>query len=49
MKRYEITIMNFSGIEELLKSKEDHKTAVRLISILPLSKGESAGVASVEP
>ena len=34
--------MNSSEIEELLKSKEDYKTAVRLISILSLSKGESS-------
>ena len=42
MKRYEITIMDSFEIEELLKSKEDYKTAVRLISMLPLSKGESS-------
>lgn len=42
MKRYEITIMDSCGIEELLKSKEDYKTALRLVSILPLSKGESS-------
>ena len=34
--------MDSSEIEDLLKSKEDYKTAVRLVSILPLSKGESS-------
>jgi len=42
MKRYEITLMDSCGIEELLKSKKEYKTAVRLVSILPLSKGESS-------
>jgi transposase len=42
MKKIEITRMSASGIEELLKSKEDYKIAGRLLSILPLAKGESS-------
>lgn len=34
--------MTASEIEALLKSKEDYKIATRLVSILPLAKGESS-------
>ena len=34
--------MSVSEIENLLKSKEDYKTAARLVSILPIAKGESS-------
>ena len=34
--------MSVSEIENLLKSKEDYKIALRLLSILPIAKGESS-------
>jgi transposase len=42
MQKLEITSMSVSEIENLLKSKEDYKIALRLISILPIAKGESS-------
>lgn len=42
MQKLEITSMSVSEIENLLKSKEDYKTAARLVSILPIAKGESS-------
>jgi transposase len=42
MKKFQITSMTSSEIEALLKSKEDYKIAARLVSILPLAKGESS-------
>jgi transposase len=42
MKKIQITSMTVSEIEGLLKSKEDYKIAARLVSILPLAKGESS-------
>jgi transposase len=42
MKKIQITSMTASEIEALLKSKEDYKIATRLVSILPLAKGESS-------
>ncbi len=42
MKSLQITSMTASEIEALLKSKEDYKTAARLVSILPLAKGQSS-------
>jgi len=42
MKSFQITSMTASEIEALLKSKEDYKTAARLVSILPLAKGQSS-------
>jgi transposase len=42
MKKIQITSMTASEIEALLKSKEDYKIAARLVSILPLAKGESS-------
>lgn len=40
MQKLQITRMTASEIGELLKSKEDYKIAARLVSILPLAKGE---------
>lgn len=34
--------MSVSEMEDLLKSKEDYKIALRLVSILPIAKGESS-------
>ena len=42
MKKLQITSMSVSEIENLLKSKEDYKVALRLVSILPIAKGESS-------
>ena len=42
MQKIKITKMSVSDIEFLLKSKEDYKTAIRLVCILPLAKGESS-------
>lgn len=42
MQKLEITAMSVSEIEDLLKSKEDYKIALRLVSILPIAKGESS-------
>jgi transposase len=42
MQKLEITSMSVSEIENLLKSKEDYKIAARLVSILPIAKGESS-------
>ena len=42
MKKLQITSMSVSEIENLLKSKEDYKVALRLLSILPIAKGESS-------
>ena len=42
MQKLEITSMSVSEIENLLKSKEDYKTAARLVSILPIAEGESS-------
>jgi transposase len=42
MQKLEITAMSVSEIENLLKSKEDYKIALRLVSILPIAKGESS-------
>lgn len=42
MRKLEITRMSASQIEALLKSKENYKTAVRLVSLLPIAKGESS-------
>lgn len=42
MQKLQITSMSVSGIESLLKSKEDFKVALRLVSILPIAKGESS-------
>lgn len=42
MKKLEITWMSASQIEALLKSKENYKRAVRLVSLLPMAKGESS-------
>jgi transposase len=42
MQKLEITSMSASEIEALLKSKEDYKIAWRLMSILPIAKGESS-------
>lgn len=42
MKKIQITSMTATEIEALLKSKEDYKIAARLVSILPLAKGESS-------
>lgn len=42
MQKLEITSMSVSEIENLLKSKEDYKIALRLVSILPIAKGESS-------
>jgi transposase len=42
MQKIQITSMTAAEIEELLKSKEDYKIASRLVSILPLAKGESS-------
>jgi transposase len=41
MKKTQITSMTTSEIEELLKSKDDYKVALRLLCMLSLSKGES--------
>jgi transposase len=42
MQKLEITSMSVSDIENILKSKEDDKIALRLVSILPIAKGESS-------
>lgn len=42
MQKIQITSMTTSEIEALLKSKEDYKIALRLLCLLPLSKGESS-------
>jgi transposase len=42
MQKLEITSMSVSEIEALLKSKEEYKIALRLVSILPIAKGESS-------
>jgi transposase len=42
MKKLEITSVSVSDIETYLKSKEDYKIALRLLSILPIAKGESS-------
>jgi transposase len=42
MRKLEITPMSASEIEDILKSKEDYKIALRLVSILPIAKGESS-------
>lgn len=42
MQKLKITSMSVSEIENLLKSKEDYKIAARLVSILPIAKGESS-------
>jgi len=42
MQKIQITSMSASEIEAILKSKEDYKIAGRLLSILPLAKGESS-------
>ena len=42
MQKIQITSMTTSEIEALLKSKEDYKIALRLLCLLPLSKGVSS-------
>lgn len=42
MQKLEITSMSVSEIETLLKTKEDYKIALRLVSILPIAGGESS-------
>jgi len=42
MKKLQITSMTAQEIEMLLKSKEDYKIATRLVSLLPLAKGQSS-------
>ena len=42
MQKLEITSMSVLEIENVLKSKEDYKIAARLVSILPIAKGESS-------
>jgi transposase len=42
MQKRKITSISASEIEALLKSKEDYKTASRLVCLLPLAKGESS-------
>lgn len=42
MQKLEITSMSVSEMEDLLKSKEDYKIALRLVSLLPIAKGESS-------
>ena len=42
MQKLEITSMSVFEIENLLRSKEDYKIAARLVSLLPIAKGESS-------
>ena len=42
MQKIQITSMSTSEIEGLLKSRENYKIALRLLCLLPLSKGESS-------
>jgi transposase len=45
MKKLSISSMRVSEIEALLKSKPDAKTALRLVNILAIAKGDSSSKA----